>query len=429
MASDSRKAAFTAISKCLKSGGWSSQTVDSVIKSYKLNEKDAALSNRLVLGVLQNTSLLDYYLDFYCDNPESISNDVRNILRLGAYQILFNDRIPAHAAVNESVELCREYRLTKASGLVNAVLRKICDNKANLPEIPNFGTVEFLAVKYSHPKWLVSRLVSEFGFEKTESFLKADNSEPSTDIQVNSIKAEPVEYLRMLDDSGIEYSVCPDNHGSISVRSGKIKELPGFAEGMFYVQDNGAHRVVLMAKPLEGMTVLDACSAPGGKSFAAASEMNNKGKIISCDIHEKKLSLVRASSERLGIDIIETQCADASKYNPDWDSMFDLVIADVPCSGMGVIAKKPEIRFKNEEELSELPQIQGRIIRNLSHYVKRGGKLLYSTCTVFKEENQDIVDSFLDENEEFVLADSRQFLPGTDETDGFYAAVMIRKQL
>ena len=426
MASDSRKAAYSAITRCLKSGGWSSRTIDSAIKSFQLEGRDAALSNRLVLGVLQNTTLLDYYIDFFCSSPDTLQPEVRNIMRMGAYQILFSSKIPPHAAVNESVELCREVKLSRASGLVNAVLRKIAANKEKLPEIPGEGTAEYLSIKYSHPLWLVNRLAEEYGFDKTEAFLRADNEIPSTDIQVNITRISPEAYCHLLEERGIKYSAA-ENPESLTLDFGRVTELPGFDEGFFYVQDAAAHSSVLMADIKEGMTVLDACSAPGGKSFAAANMMNCSGKIIACDIHEKKLSLVRASAERLGINIIETRQADASEYNPQWDLLFDVVIADVPCSGMGVIAKKPEIKFKKEEELSSLPAIQSRIIENLSRYVKRGGTLLYSTCTVFKEENEEIVKSFLDKNKEFELSCSRQFLPGTESTDGFYAAALIRR--
>ena len=424
MASQSRKAAYTALNRCLKSGAWSSITIDSCISDFQLSGRDAALAGRLCLGVLQNCYYLDYYIDFFSDNPKSIKPDVRNILRLGAYQILFNDRIPSHAAVNESVELCRDIGCGKASGLVNAVLRKISLSKSNLPEIKASSLEDYLSIKYSHPVWLVKKLINEYGYEKCISIMEADNTEPDTDIQINLLRTKADEFEDLLKEAKISYS--RRNDSSFSVSHVKIPEIPGYSEGYFYVQDNAAHECVLMAEPQPGFKVLDACAAPGGKTFCSAIEMKNKGSIFSCDIHEKKLKLINDSAHRLGIGIIKGFAADASKYNPEFDSQFDLVIADVPCSGLGVIARKPEIRFKDEASLNGLPGIQSKILSNLGCYVRPGGRLLYSTCTIFKEENENIIENFLTDNRFFRLIHCKSFLPQRDSTGGFYAAVLER---
>ena len=380
-----RSAALKTLNRCFGKGGWSSQVLSSEIDM--LDRREAALATRLALGVMQNSMLLDFYIDSYVLSPERLELPVRNILRLGAYQILFNSRIPASAAVNSSVELCREARLASASGLVNAVLRKISSAAAEekLPQIP-FSGAERLSLLYSHPLWFVRRLVDSFGEAFAEAFLKADNEEAPA-----------------------------ENH-------------PAFAEGETYVQDGAAYASVLMARPKPGMRVLDACSAPGGKSFTCAVLMNNEGSITSCDIHEKKLRLVEEGARRLGIGIIGTRPADASEFIPEFESAFDLVIADVPCSGFGVIRKKPEIRYKSESEIGNLPQIQKRILANLSRYVVPGGTLLYSTCTVFPEENSGVVSGFLGDNSAFSLEAEKTFYPNTDGTDGFYAAVLHRTE-
>lgn len=380
---DGRSAALRTLNRCFGKGGWSAQVLGSEISS--LDRREAALATRLALGVMQNSMLLDFYIDYYAANPKRLELSVRNILRLGAYQLLFSDKIPASAAVNSSVELCREERIASASGLVNAVLRKISSaaEKDDLPEVPYSGA-ERLSLLYSHPLWFVRRLEASFGEAFTEAFLKADNEEA------------PAE------------------------------NREAFAEGETYVQDGAAYASVLMAEPKPGMKVLDACSAPGGKSFTCAVLMKNEGSITSCDIHEKKLRLVEEGASRLGIDIIRTRAADASRFIEDFENAFDLVIADVPCSGFGVIRKKPEIRFKAEDEIGNLPQIQKRIISNLSRYVVPGGTLLYSTCTIFPEENSGVVSTFLSENAEFELAKEKNFYPNIDGTDGFYAAVLKR---
>lgn len=383
-----RECALKVLNRCFISGAWSSQTLDSELNRLRsgqtetASESDTAFATRLVLSVLQNQYLLDFYINSFMINPAKIDIPVRNILRIGACQLCLMDRIPAHAAVNESVDLCKKSGFRSASGLVNAVLRKIslAVQNGTLPEAPN------ISIKYSHPEWFVDRLVSLRGYDAAVAFLKADNSEAPVEIR------------------------------------------PAFTAAQTYVQDSAAFEAVRMASPEPGMTVLDACSAPGGKSFTCAVLMNNCGKIISCDIHAKKLNLVRDNAERLGIDIITTMPADASVYNFSFDSSFDLVIADVPCSGFGVIRKKPEIRYKDEYEISGLPAVQMKIINNLGRYVRTGGTLLYSTCTIFPEENEDVVSAFLEDNRDYYLKASRTFYPDTDGTDGFYAAVLKRKQ-
>ena len=377
---NARECAFRALKRCTQQGSWSSQTLDAEIRracdGNGNSDRDTALAARIVLGVLQNLYLLDFYIDSFAAKPDKLEPDVRNILRIGAFQLRFLDRVPAHAAVSESVELCRKYGYKSACGLVNAVLRKI---SGSCPE------PDSLAVKYSHPQWFVSRLSALYGESFAEAFLAADNEEPPLDTH------------------------------------------PGFAADETYVQDRAAWEAVRMLAPVPGSRVLDACAAPGGKSFTAAMMMENRGEIISCDIHEKKLRRISEGAERLGIGIIRVLPADAGVYRAEFDSAFDAVIADVPCSGFGVIRKKPEIRYKKEEEIAGLPAVQRRILKNVSGYVKPGGRLLYSTCTVFPEENEEIVSAFTAENPSFCVISQRSFFPNIDHTDGFFASVLERK--
>ena len=438
MPGSARRAALQALERCRKDGAWSAQAMDRVIRSQELERRESALASRLCLGVLQNDRYLDHYIDHYCTrNGDKLEPKLRDILRLGAYQLLFLDKIPPRAAVNESVALCRGAGLDRASGLVNAVLRRLAENRDKLPPIPGEGTAEWLSIRYSHPLWLAERLMREHDYAFAEAFLAADNQVPPLCLQVNTLRVSPAEYCRMLDEAEIAYETHPELPGCLTLSGGAVTELPGYGEGLFYVQDRAARTAVEIAGPEPGMQVLDACAAPGGKSFAAALRMQNTGSICACDIHEKKLERIRSGAERLGITILSVEARDARQPLPECAGRFDLVLADVPCSGLGVIGKRPEIRRKTEAEIAGLPEIQRAILENLSDFVKPGGTLLYSTCTVLDAENRDVVTDFLRRHEEFAPAAfsvgdraSRDgmytFWPQIDGTDGFFAAKLIR---
>ncbi len=437
METNARIVAFRALERCEKDRAWSAVTLDSLLREAELSTRDAALATRLFLGVLQNESYLDHYLDLFCKTRTE--SGVRLILRLGAYQLLFLDKIPAHAAVSETVSLCRSVHLDRGASLVNAVLRRLSENADHLPAIPGEGTASYLALRYSHPLWLAERLIREQGYEETEAFFRANNETAAICIQLNRLRVSTEDYLRSLDRLGISYQAFPELPGCLELEGGKVTALPGFEEGLFYVQDRAARIAVQAAGARPGMRILDACAAPGGKSMAAALDAGGACQLISCDLHEKKLRLIRSSAIRLGLDAcLETLAADARSFRPEWNSAFDLVLADVPCSGLGVIRKRPEIRRKDEAELLALPQIQSAILDNLCRYVKPGGVLLYSTCTILKAENGDQISAFLRSHPEFSPEDfsvgelcSREgcytFWPQVDGTDGFFAAKLRRK--
>lgn len=434
-----RQAALEALEKCRRSGAWSSASIDGVIKKYELDRRDAALASRLCLGVLQNSACLDYYIALYCSRSLSdIEPKLRDILRLGAYQLLYMDKIPPSAAVNESVALCALCGARRAAGLINAVLRRLSENAGKLPDIPGRGSAEYLSTKYSHPAWLINRIMERHGYEFTEAFLAENNRPAPITVQINTLKISAADYKAALAAEGVEFSEDKELGGCLQIAGGSVTALPGFSEGLFYVQDKAARLAVCAAEPRPGISVLDLCSAPGGKSFAAAIAMENQGSIISCDIHENKLKLIRTGGERLGIDIITAMQRDARIGDSALDGRFDLVIADVPCSGFGVIRKKPEIRLKSENEISALPVIQKEILCNAAGFVKPGGTLLYSTCTVLPEENEMVVEAFLKENAAFEPCDFSAcgavskngmytFWPHIDRTDGFFAAKLKRK--
>ena len=399
--SPARRAALYVLSRCRRFDAWSSQTLQSAIKKYDLSERDAALCTRLCRSVLQNAAYCDYYVGLYCSQrPEKLQPQILDVLRLGAVQLLMTNRIPASAAVNESVSMAKEIN-PRAAGLVNAVLRRLSERRGNLPPVEKEGA-EYLSVRYSHPLWLCERIAERYGMDFAEGYCRANNEEAPLTVTVNPLRRGGTPVSETLEGSGA------------------VDRRPGFAEGEFFVQDAAAAASVRAAAPQPGWRVLDGCASPGGKSFLSALLMENRGSIVSCDLHEKKLGLIDEGAARLGIDIIQTVPMDGANPYERFFESFDLVIADVPCSGLGVIRKKPEIRYKDPEELSALPEKQLAILTGLSRCVRPGGALLYSTCTILPEENEGVVDAFLQRNSEFTKDEDRTFWPHIDGTDGFY---------
>lgn len=400
---DPRAVAVRVLERARRAGAWSEAALSAEGSRACLDRRDLALAGQLCYGVIQHKSLLDYYIGFYCTvRPEKLEPKLLDILRVSAYQIIYLDRIPDFSAVNEGVALCKSMGLTRAAGLCNAVLRRISENKLSLPPVPERGTARHLAVRYSHPEWFAAEMIESIGYDAAAALMNANNSPVPVTAQVNTLKTTSDELLSSLLSRGIraeKHVWMPD---CLYLRgTGSISELPEFQNGLFYVQDTAARLAVMAAGILPGMKVLDCCAAPGGKSFAAAMLMNGEGTIVSCDIHGKKLSRIDSGAQRLGINIISTRECDARHPFPEFSKAFDVVIADVPCSGLGVIRKKPEIRYKQQEEIAGLPDIQLDILRAAAECVKPGGVLMYSTCTVLRAENQNVVKRFLEENDEF----------------------------
>ncbi len=430
MADTPRQTALRILTRCRKNGSWSEDAIHAELQKSALDTKDAALCARISMGVLQNTEYLDFYIDTFCTIPvQKLEPKVLDILRLSAYQILFLDKVPPFAAVDEGVKLCKRQANGKAAGLVNAVLRRIAERRENLPEIPGKGTPQYLAVRHSHPLWLVEECVAAHGYDFTEGFLSANNARAPVFAHENPLR--PGDGL-----TGIP-TLLPD---CIQLESAAgLAETEAFQQGRFYIQDMAARLAAMVGDAKPEMTVLDACAAPGGKSVASAIMMRNRGRIISCDIHQKKLRLIKENAKRLGILIIETREMDARKPDEDLRGIADLVIADVPCSGLGVIRRKPEIRRKQPEELDRLPGIQRDILSGLAPCVKPGGVLLYSTCTIRKGENEETVQTFLVKHPEFfpepfgtpvtgpVNTGMVTLWPHIHGTDGFFIC-KLRKQ-
>ncbi len=431
-----REAAVFALERLRRDGAWSSALGDTMKTKYALDARSLALAVSISLGVTQNEALLDYYIDLYSRSSSKIEPKVRDIMRSGAYQLLFMDKIPASAAVNESVMLCKKLGYARASGFCNAVLRKLAAGKEALPEIPDRGTAQYLSIKYSHPLWLVQYMISLRGYEAAEAFFAANNTVPDTCLQVNTLKIQTHDLIDRLRTSGVQCSPHPWLPDCITA-SGNVSVMEGFAEGLFYVQDPAAKCAVLTAGFRQGMQLLDACAAPGGKSFAAAIAMKNEGSIDSCDLHEKKIRLIRDGAQRLGISIINAFPHDARAGQA---KLYDAVIADVPCSGLGVIRKKPEIRRKTQSDCAAMPPVQSAILESLSQCLKPDGVMIYSTCTVLREENEDVVNTFLSSHpefsaERFTLPNGESaengcftFWPDIHGTDGFFVCKLRRNK-
>ncbi len=429
-----RTTALSALIACRRQNGWSDGVLKSYIERDRLDRRDAALASRLCYGVLQNRMLLDHGLAQCLDRGmASLQPIVADILRLGAYQILFMDRIPVSAAVDEAVEQGKKYANRQAAGLINAVLRALARRKDTLAE------PESLAVRYSHSEELVSLLKESVGEEDLEPLLACDNESPETALQTNPLRCTAEEAFAALESEGVQPTPHPWLPGCFTVSgAGSPERLDAFQKGLVYVQDPAAKLAALAAEPKPGQHVLDCCGAPGGKSFAAAMEMENRGELLCCDLHEGKLRLVREGAERLGITIIRTQAQDARTAPEEWNGQFDLVICDAPCSGLGVIRKKPDIRYKDLKETEKLPELQLAILDRVCNCVKPGGTLLYSTCTILKRENEQVVRSFLEahsafEAENFAVCGLQSdrgmltLLPQRHHTDGFFIAKMRRR--
>ena len=392
-----REAAVRALLAWEKQGAWSDAFLDALFRRERLPARERALAQQLCCGVIQNRTALDWYLQPYVRG--TLQPSVRAILRTAVYQLAFLDRIPTAAAVDTAVELAKGFANPAAARVVNAILRRL--TSAPLPALPGGEDGESLALRYSHPRWLVDIWLERLGPENCRRMLEADNTVPPVLLRVNRLRADPETVSAALTAEGADFSPLALWDGFFALGSGSAAELRAFREGLVTVQDPAAALPVLCAGVTPGMRVLDACAAPGGKSFLLAQEMQDRGEILACDIHERKLDRLRSGAERLGIRCIRTMAGDARKPAAELRAAFDLVLADVPCSGMGVIRKKPEIRWKSREELASLPGIQWEILNSLAECVRPGGQLVYSTCTLLREENEAVIEAFLSQREDF----------------------------
>lgn len=434
-----REIALQALSEFRKTAAWPDLFLKNRLAD--VTKAQAALATNITYGVLQNQSLLDYYIgQFSSVKLPKIHPLVLDILRMAVYQILLLDKIPDSAAVNEAVELAKKTGQGKATGFVNGVLRSIVRNKDGLPEVRAKTFTETLAIKYSHPVWLVRRLIKMLGAEETEALLQADNALVRPVIRINTIRIDSETFLqKVLEQTGEKLEAVeglPDAFYADHVLAELLKSVL-FEKGCFYVQDAASQFAVHALAPQPGDRVLDICAAPGGKSILAAQLMGNRGELISNDLYPHKAALIRANAEKYGIDILQESCKDSCLYNPDFEKGFDKIICDVPCSGMGIIRKKPDIRFKDEKSLADLLPIQKQILENAASYLKPGGRMIYTTCTILPEENERMLKSFLKTHEDFALCDFElrgaqingfvTLYPHRHGTDGFFISKLERR--
>lgn len=435
---NAREAAYTALLRYENNASYSNIELDGTIKKYGLTGVERSFFTALFYGVIERGITLDYYISKLSERDISeIDTNVLVMLRMGLYQLVYMDKVPESAAVNESVGLARRFWAKKNSeNFVNAVLRNFIRQKDRIPmpdREKNF--IKYVSVTYSMPEWLCKLFAKSYGKKRTEHIFEAMNRVPNITLRVNTLRVSKEEFAKKLADAGMESINTKFSPNGVKLRASTPYEKLLPFEGEFFVQDEASQicTEVLGARP--GERILDACACPGGKSFGIAMSMENTGEILSCDLHKNKLSLITRGAENLGISIITATERNAAKEDGECGE-FDRILCDVPCSGLGVIAKKPDIRRKNPEDIERLPEIQAAILKESAKHLKKGGVLVYSTCTLNPKENKEVVEAFLAENKDFSLCPFKvgelesdgmtELFPHIHRTDGFFIAKLSK---
>ena len=404
-----------------KEGAYSNLLLDNHLKASDLSGQDKAFATALFYGVIETQIYLDYQLEGALKRPlKKLRDEVFIALRMGVYQLFLMDKVPAAAAINESVKLVKKHGCAYAAGLVNAVLRALSRSGERLPEQSD---KRYLSVKYAIPQALIDLWIKDYGKTDTIGILESFSTKSAqTVVRVNTLLCDRDSLLQRLKSEGVEARVNEAVENSLVLKkSGALTLIPSFREGLFHVEDTAAQKAALLLGALEGERVLDTCAAPGGKSFTVAEQMKS-GEVLACDIYESRVALIREGAQRLHIPFIKACVQDASEYHESL-GLFDRVLCDVPCSGLGTIAKKPEIRYKTKEQIMACVPVQKRILATSFRYLKPGGTLVYATCTLNKAENEEVIEAFLRESKA-QLVFQKTFFPHTDTTDGFFAAVI-----
>ncbi|KGR73844.1 16S rRNA (cytosine(967)-C(5))-methyltransferase RsmB [Ureibacillus sinduriensis] len=437
-----RDAALTILLAVDKHQAYSNLLLNQTINKYKIDAKDRALLTELTYGTLQHKYTLDYYLEPFIRGKMDLW--VKWLLRLSLYQIEYLDRVPDHAAVNEAVEIAKRRGHKGIAAVVNGVLRSILRQGVRpIDEIKE--PKKRLAIETSHPEWLVERFVEAYGIQKTTKMLHENNVPPLLSVRVNTTKATVEEVLEMLAEEGVEAERSKVMPECLHLMSGQPSRTKAFKEGFITIQDESSMMPANALNPQPGWRVLDMCAAPGGKTTHMAEKMNNNGSILATDIHPHKLDLIDETSARLGLGIIQTAPVDGRKAAQFLEAeSFDAVLVDAPCSGLGVMRRKPDIKYtKREEDLSRLHEIQLELLDNAVKVLKKGGRLVYSTCTVNKKENEETVKAFLASHPEMeatplenlpkeLLEKSQggmlQVFPQDIGSDGFFVAAFRKSE-
>ncbi len=415
-----RGTAVKILNRVERTDSYLDKLIDSEFRNAEFNDFDKALLTEIIHGVLRWQSKLDWVLNgFFHGNFSKAEISVRNTLRTALYQILFLDKVPDHAAVNEAVELMKRLRGEKAAGLVNAVLRNIIRNKEGIhyPDV-QYDPANYLAIMYSHPVWLVRRWMNRFGFYETEKLLEANNQKPGLTLRINTLKTSVEDFLKMLDLQNISYERSKFLANFIRTTNlTNLSQTEIFKRGFFTVQDESAGIAAFLLQVKPGDKVIDLCSAPGGKTTFFGEMMKNQGEIVAVDKYDSRLGLVRSGSERLGITNIECISADGAEFQCE---PVDKILIDAPCSGFGVLAKKPDIKHKREfKDVVTLLQTQEALLENAASLLKTGGALVYSTCTIEPEENFNIIKEFIVRHQEFEIDNASKYIdPSIVSPDG-----------
>lgn len=415
------------------------------LKKHPVSEQDRRFITELAYGTVKAGETLDWILSRYISRPlKKITPIVQDILRIGIYQLFFMDKVPASAACNQSVELTKKYGHPGTVKFVNAVLRSAVRNpeKAMYPEGEG-NWIKHLALTCCHPEWLVKRWIKCYGFESARELCEFNNQNAALSIRTNTLKTDRNTLAEILSKEGVEFSMSDwTPEGIVCTAHPALDNLSSLKDGLFQVQDESSMLVAHVLGPKPGERIIDACSAPGGKTTHIAALMDNCGEILATDIYEHKLQRIQENANRLSIDIIRTELMDAVHIGESYPEYADRVLVDAPCSGLGVLRRKPDARWKKDlRNLKELPILQIRILMSAADAVKPGGILVYSTCTIEEDENQKIVEAFLAERADFTLENTGEYLPyqnktgtmiqllpHTDKVDGFFIARMKREK-
>ncbi|NLI59973.1 MAG: 16S rRNA (cytosine(967)-C(5))-methyltransferase RsmB [Clostridiales bacterium] len=444
-----RQIALIILKEVNEDGTYANISLKEHLGQSKLDHRDAAFITQLVYGTLENQAAIDQTLGKFA-NTKRLSPWVENILRLGCYQIIYLDRVPDSAACNESVKLCQRYGFKGLKGFVNGVLRNISRNKGKLDTLKASDPTDAksLSDMYGFPLWLVEMWIKEYGIESTRGIVKSSIDPDWVTIRINRRKTRSEELAKKLKDQGVE--VKPGHYFDNALRVkgiGNIETNPLYQEGLFTVQGESSMLVCQILSPNPKEQVLDACSAPGGKAIYIAELMDMDGRIDAFDIHSHRVELISKSKQRMGASIVHSKIQDATVFNSKYEEKMDRILLDVPCSGWGVLHKKPDIRLRiRKEDLDSLYQLQWDILSNCSLYLKPGGSLVYSTCTINPWENEKMIEKFLKKYPKFTLESFQedlpdalkdsviqdgmiQLIPGREGIDGFFIAKLRRAGL
>lgn len=420
---NARYVAAVALKKVTDESGYSNLVLNSILEQCNLSAEDKSFCTAIFYGTLDRLVTIDFYIKKFIKTPlKKIKPFTLAVLRAAVYQIKYMDKIPNSAAVNEAVKIIKASNESFNSSFVNAVLRNIERSEISLP---TGNSIYDISVTYSCPEWLVSVLVRDYGVDFTKEFLLSSLLPPPIFIRVNTLKTTTEELIDELGREGITAKTTGKENTLELISCGSVENISAYKNGHFFVQDISCQLAVEALDIDKNSRVLDLCAAPGGKSFSAAM-LAVDGQVVSCDLYPQRVGLIKDGADRLGIKNLKTVVSDATAHSSALHK-FDRIICDVPCSGFGVIRRKPDIKYKKQDDFKELIAIQRKILSNAANYLDKGGKILYSTCTLNKAENRENVDDFLKDNPDFSLVFEKTFCPKEENADGFYAAVLIKK--